>query len=119
MATLTKVILSGSSGGRPVQVSATSGQVVIHTPHTSTTTIDEVWVYGVNNGTATVDGFLLWGGTATEAQIAFSLSPKEGAVNIIEGLPILGNSAGSSVIGALVSGTNSILLHGFVHRIEE
>ena len=51
MGTISKEILSGSTNGKPIQVSATSSLGdTIHTTLASASVIDEIWLYAQNTG---------------------------------------------------------------------
>ena len=66
MATYTKAILSGSTDGKQILVTATtSSGTTIHTAVSGTTNIDEVWLYATNNDTASVNLTILWGGSTS------------------------------------------------------
>jgi len=50
MATFTKALLSGSTQGKGIKVVATASTgTTIHTTGTSSTTVDEVWLYAYNS----------------------------------------------------------------------
>jgi hypothetical protein len=126
MATLTKVLLSASSEGRSIDITATAGVggVLVHTPHSTTTTIDEVWVRAHNGTTKTLDLVLEWGASATANQIITTLAPKDGLNDICLGQPILGQSAGSAAVRAFIANSSGsasqsvIAVYGWVNRFE-
>jgi len=63
MATYSRVILSGSTNGKPIVVVATAtAGTAVHTVGSGTTNADEVWLW-VSNVTATAATLTLeWGG---------------------------------------------------------
>ena len=64
MATFSKQLLSGSTNGRPIAVSASATPgTIIHTSQSGTSGIDEVWLYATNTSTSSV--------TASQASAAF------------------------------------------------
>ena len=55
MATYSKTILSGSTDGRGILVTATAtAGTLIHTGSATATTLDEIWLYAVNSDAADV-----------------------------------------------------------------
>jgi hypothetical protein len=125
MATLTKVLLSNSSEGRGVEVTATAGvgAVLVHTPHTTTTTIDEVWVRAHNGTTKTINLVLEWGASGTANQIVTVMAPNDGMTDIVMGQPLLGQSAGTASLRAFLadstgSASGTIAVYGWVNRFE-
>lgn len=116
MATVVKRVLSGSSNGRQIVVSATTS-VVIHTGVSTTSVIDEVYIYAQNNQSADLELNIEWGNSASTTDYMKVFVPaKAGPVLIAPGLPIQGFSS-NLVVAATVTATNSLLLSGFVNRI--
>ncbi len=115
MATYTKAILSGSTDGKQILVTATtSAGTTIHTAVSGTTNIDEVWLYATNNDASAVNLTILWGGsTSPNDYIQMSIPSKTGLYLIVPGL-ILQNS---NVIKAF-AGTGSVIsISGWVNKI--
>jgi hypothetical protein len=119
MATYTKQILSGSTDGKGVLVAATAtAGTLIHTGSTTTTTLDEIWLYAVNTSTSSVKLTIEWGeATAPNGNIEVTVLPEAGLVTVIPGLLIKGNATALTV-RAFAGTTNVIVVHGFVNRIE-
>jgi hypothetical protein len=118
MASFSKLVLSGSTNGRAVQVSATASPgTIVHTGSTTTTDLDEVWLYAVNSGTADVKLTLEWGGTSAPADfIEVTVPGESGLVPIVPGLIIKG--AATALIVRAFAGTASVInVVGFVNRI--
>jgi hypothetical protein len=121
MATFTKLALqpAGTTGtglGIKVAATATAG-TAIHTASTTTTTIDEIWLYAVNSSTSSVKLTIEWGeATAPDGNIEVTVLPEAGLVTIIPGLLVQGNAT-AKVVRAFAATTNVIVLHGFVNRI--
>jgi len=115
MATISKVLLSGSTQGKPVKVAATATTgTTIHTAVAGTSSLDEIWIYATNNHTAAVNLTLEWGtATAADGNIQLSIPTKSGLTLVIPGL-LLQNEL---VLTAFASVTNVILLNGYVNRI--
>lgn len=118
MATFTKTILSGSTDGRAIKVAATSGTgTTIHTGSTTSTTLDEIWLYAQNTSTSAVKLTVQWGGTTSpDDEIELTVQPEAGLVTIAPGLLIRGNAT-ALVVRAFAGTANVITIHGFVNRI--
>jgi archaellin len=121
MATYTKLALqpAGTTGtglGVLVAATATAG-TAIHTASTTTTTIDEIWLYAVNTSSSSVKLTIEWGeATAPNGNIEVTVLPEAGLVTIIPGLLLQGNAT-AKVVRAFAATANVIVLHGFVNRI--
>ena len=115
MATFTKYLLSGSSGGRPICVAGTvSPGGTIHTAVTGTDDLDEIWLWAVNNHTADVALSIEYGGTVDPDDIIqVSIPAQNGLVLVVPGLVL----QDSLVVGAFADTTNVVSISGFVNRI--
>jgi hypothetical protein len=115
MATFTKVLLSGSTQGKPVKVAATATTgTTIHTAIAGTDSLDEIWIYATNNHTAAVSLTLEWGtATAADGNIQLSIPAKSGLTLVVPGL-LLQNGL---LVTAFASVADVILLNGYVNRI--
>ena len=118
MATFTKQILSASTDGRAIKVVATAtAGTTIHTGSTTTTTLDEIWLYAVNTSESSVKLTIEWGdATAPDSNIEVTVQPEAGLVTVIPGLLIKGNAT-ALVVRAFAATANVICIHGFVNRI--
>jgi hypothetical protein len=118
MATFTKKILSGSTDGKAIKVAATAtAGTTIHTGSTTTTTLDEVWLYAVNTSASSVKLTIEWGeATAPDGNIELTVQPEAGLVTVIPGLLIKGNAT-ALVVNAFAATANVICIHGFVNQI--
>jgi len=113
MATFTKVVLSGSTDGRPIKVTqtATPGDT-IHTAHA--TSIDEVYLYACNTSASAILLTIEFGGTTSPDDLIEYIIPAEsGLFCIVPGLPI----TNSLVVKAFAASANLITITGFVNRI--
>jgi hypothetical protein len=118
MATFEKLILSGSTNGRAIKVAATaSAGTLIHTGSTTTTVLDEIWLYAQNTSATAVKLTVQWGGTtAVDDDIEITVPGESGLVLVAPGLLIKG--AGTAlVVRAFAGTTNVITIHGYVNRI--
>jgi uncharacterized membrane protein YjjP (DUF1212 family) len=114
MATFTKTILSGSTNGKPIAVSASAtAGTVIHTAQSGTAGLDEIWLYAVNTSSSSVKLTVEFGGTTTAENIELTITGESGLVLIIPGLT-LNNSL---VVRAFAGTANVISVSGYVNRI--
>ncbi len=115
MATYSKQLLSGSTNGRGIKISATSTPgTLIHTAVSGTTSMDEIWLYCYNsNSTAVLLTIELGGTTAPDDNIKVNIPAQQGLLLIIPGL-ILNNGL---ELRAFAGTTNVLVITGFVNRI--
>lgn len=118
MATFAKTILSGSTDGKGILVSATSSPgTTIHTGPSNTAYIHEVWLYAVNYDTTDRKLTVQWGGTtAGTDDIEYTVKAENGLYLIAPGLPIKGNAT-PLVIRAYAATGTAIVVHGYVNTI--
>lgn len=119
MATFAKTILSGSTDGRGILVSATgSPGNTIHTGSSTAAHIHEVWLYAMNtSASAAAKLTIQWGGTTTpNDDIELTIQPESGLVLVAPGLIIKGNAT-PLVIRAFAATTNIVTIHGYVNTI--
>ena len=121
MATFTKLALqpAGSTGtGLGIKVAATSGTgTAIHTASSTSTTVDEIWLYAVNTSSSSVKLTIEWGeATAPDGNIELTVLPEAGLVTVIPGLVLQGNAT-AKVVRAFAATANVVVVHGFVNRI--
>lgn len=116
MATMSKVVLSGSVNGLAHKVSSdnSGAATVVHAAGAGTSNLDEIWLWANNTSGSTVKLTIEWGtATAADGNIEVSIEAESGLVQIIPGL-ILCNSKDVQVFAAAA---NVILITGFVNRI--
>lgn len=120
MASFSKIPLSGSTNGRLVKVAATAtAGTTIHTGSTTTTTLDEVWLYAVNSDTTDRKLTIEFGGvTAPDDLIEQTIPAESGLVLVVPGLIIKG-AATALVVRAFAATANVVLIGGYVNRITE
>lgn len=115
MATFTKVILSGSTNGRVVQVAAVATPgTLIHTAVAGVANIDEMWLWAIN--TDTTDRLLTieYGGVLAPGDlIELTIRAESGLVLIVPGHPL----QNSLVIRAFAAAANVVNVCGFANRI--
>ena len=117
MATFTKIPLSGSTDGKPILVddAATPGKT-IHTSSSTATTIDEVWLYAMNTGTAALKLTIEWGGTTAGFLIEQTIPSENGLVLVVPGLLMKGNAT-PWTCAAFAANATDINITGYVNRI--
>lgn len=119
MATYSKVLLSGSTQGKPIKVVATATTgTTIHATGTSSTIIDEVWLYSVNSSTSPVLLTVEYGGTtAPDQNIQVTIPPQSGLTLVVPGLVLTGTGAAANTITAFAGTANVLTISGYVNRI--
>ena len=119
MATFTKTLLSGSSQGQPITVVATASTgTTIHATGTSSSIIDEVWLYANNTSTSPVLLTVQFGGTASPQNAKpITLAPQSGDVLIVAGLPLTGTGSAATTVYAYAATASVITISGYVNRI--
>ena len=115
MATFTKILLSGSTNGKAILVTATATPgTTIHTAVAGTSSLDEIWLYAVNSSDVDVKLTIQWGEeTAPNGNIEVFIPGESGLIPVIPGL-LLQNSL---VVRAFADTANVICIHGYVNRI--
>lgn len=115
MATFSKLILSGSTNGRQILVSASAtAGTLIHTAVSGSASLDEVWLYAVNTSTTSVKLTIEYGGTTSpNDHIELTIPGEAGLVLVTPGL-LLNNGL---VVRAFAGTANVIAISGYVNRI--
>lgn len=115
MATLSKIILSGSTSGKQIKVVPTSTLgTTIHTAITGSSDIDEIYLYAVNSDTSAVKLTIEFGGaTSPDELIEQTLTAESGLELIVPGLLL----NGGLVVTAFAASANVIMISGYVNRI--
>lgn len=115
--TYSRTILSGSTDGRGIKVAATSSPgTTIHTGGSSSSVLDEVWIYAVNSSASAVKLSLQWGGTTDPDDLIEGTIPAEsGLVLVAPGLALKGNAT-PLVVKAFAATADVLIVHGYVNR---
>lgn len=116
---LTKVPLSGSTGGKQIKVAATGTTgTTIHATGTSGSVIDEVWLWATNQDTTTIALTIEFGGTSDpDDRITVNIPSKSGLTLVVEGLLMVGTGAAARTISAFAGTANKVMISGYVNRI--
>jgi len=117
MATFSRILLSGSTSGRPIKVVATATPgTLIHTAVSGATSFDEIYLWVTNTDSATRTLTMEWGGTTDPDDLiakTFSISANSAPYPIITGV----NLNGGLVVRAFTSAANIMVISGYVNRI--
>jgi len=114
--TYTKLLLSGSSYGQPIQLNVTASSVAIpiHTATSGTGSLDEIYIYASNSSSVLTNVTICWGSTGSANQITTYIGSQNGRTLICDGM-LLNNGL---LVSAFASVTGSILLDGFINKIQ-
>ena len=122
MATYSKEFFTGSAtdeGGTGIALAVDSGTfTTIHTTPTTTTTLDEIWMYAVNSHSADLKVTIQFGGVEEpEDYIETTVTAESGLVLLVPGLILQGKaSTGQIILGAAATG-DEVAVYGYVNRI--
>ena len=110
-----KVLLSGSTNGKPIKVVATATLgTTIHTAVSGTSSMDEIWLYAYNGHTADVVLTIEFGGaTVPDQNFVVTIPVKAGRFLVVDGQPL----QNSLVVTAFAAVANVITISGYVNRI--
>lgn len=119
MASYSKQKLSGSTNGRGIKVVATASTgTTIHATGTSSTNLDEIWLFATNTDTSAIALTIQFGGTtATDDDITMTIPAKSGMTLVIPGMILSGTGSAASTVYAYAGTTNKVIIHGYVNRI--
>lgn len=119
MATFTKVALSGSTQGKGIEVVQTSSTgTTIHTTGTSSSIIDEVWLYAYNSSTGPITLTIQFGGTDTpDNDIKVDIPPVSGLTLVVPGLILTGTGSAANTVYAYAGTASVVTISGYVNRI--
>jgi hypothetical protein len=120
VATFSKLKLSGSTNGRGIAITqtATLGNT-IHATGTSSSVLDELWLYAANIHSSAVTVTVEFGGTTTTSdliQVSVPASPS-GLVLLCPGLILSGTGSAATTVTAFAGTASKIEIFGFVNRI--
>ena len=115
MATISKLLLGGSTNGKNISIASTGSAVptTIHTAIAGTTSFDELWVYGCNTATASLSCSITWGATTAIDTTTVLLNPYGGRTLLMDG-KLLQNGL---IVGAYATLGGYIFIDGYCNRI--
>ena len=119
MASFTRVQLSGSTGGRLIKVAATATTgTTIHATGTSSSTLDEIWLYAVNSDTTDRKLTIEFGSTTSpDDTIEQTITAESGLILVVPGLILAGTGAAARTVTAFCATANVVMIGGYVNRI--
>jgi len=119
VATFSKQLLSGSTGGRLIKVAATATTgTTIHATGTSSSIIDEIWLYAVNSDTTNRKLTIEFGGTTSpDDLIELTITAESGLVLVVPGLVLAGTGSAARTVTAFCATANVVSIGGYVNRI--
>jgi len=113
----TKLKLSGSTDGRGIAVAATATPgTLIHTGSSTATTIDEIWLYAMNQSGTDYKLTVEWGGVTTSDLIEQTITTEAGLALVAPGLILKGNAGTALIVRAFCS-VSSVNIFGYVNQI--
>ena len=120
MATISKLALSASTDGRPIEVATNSSAgTTIHTGPSVAADFDEIWLWATNNNTTAETLVLQWGGTtSTDDNMLSVIQPNE-TVLVSPGWIIKGNASTALIVKAYSTTANKVSIIGYVNRIDD
>lgn len=116
-ASASKLVLSGSTNGRPIKVAATSSPgTTVHTvgAATSTAGCEEIWIWATNTSTSPVLLTVQWGGTTSPDDYIYQTIPAQAGLYLVAQGQVLQNSL---VVKAFAATTNVINITGYANKI--
>lgn len=119
MAVYSKVALSGSTQGKGIKVVQTASTgTTIHATGTSSSIIDEIWLYAYNSHTASVGLTIQFGGTTSpDNSIKLSIPADSGLTLVVPGLILTGTGSAANTVYAFAGTANVVTISGYVNRI--
>ena len=116
MATYSKLLLSGSISGQPIPINAISSSTAnpLHTSVVGSSSFDEIYIYATNTSAFSTTLTICWGGTGSFNQLPIGVGASSGRVCICDGMLL----NGGLTVYAYASVSGSILIDGFVNRIQ-
>ena len=117
--TYSKHILSGSTNGRQIKVAqtATAG-TTIHATGTSSTILDEIWLYAVNSDTTARKLTIEFGDvTSPDDLIELTVAAESGLVLVVPGLLLTGTGSTARTVRAFAATANVVMVSGYVNRL--
>ena len=128
MGTFSKIILSGSTDGLPINVTGTAVTLAVRI-HTAITggadAYDEVWLYGYNDATTAREVVLRWGASAAASagattlsgrKQAFTIPSRDGDYLLVPGHMMRAENTLAAFATVDGTATGAIGLHGWVNR---
>ena len=116
MATFSKIILSGSTDGKGIQVTGTSATAgtVIHTAVTgSAQSVDEIFLWAYNTATTDRTLSISWGSTGPGTEWNYCVTAETDGLHLVAPGLVLKNEL---VVKAYATVANAMHIFGYVNR---
>lgn len=118
MATYSRILLSGSTSGRPIKVAATATPgTAVHTAIAGAVSYDEVYLWATNTDSSTRTITVEFGGTTDPDDLivkSYSIPANSPPIPIVTGQVL----NGGVLVKAFASSANVVLVTGFANRIQ-
>tara|TARA_Y100000034_G_C6716699_1_gene316866 strand:- start:257 stop:619 length:363 start_codon:yes stop_codon:yes gene_type:complete len=119
MATISKLALSASTDGRPIEIGNSGDITTIHTGPSVAADFDEIWLWATNNNTTAEVVVLLWGGTTdSDDRMLTTVQPNE-TVLVSPGWIIKGHASTALIVKAYSTTDDKVNIVGYVNRIDD
>ena len=110
--------LSGSTDGKNIKITTTSGTwTLIHTWPTTTTTYHEIWLYATNTGTTNRKLTIQWGWTTSPDDLIEVTIPAESWMMLVIPWFKLKGNATALTVTAIAETANVININWYYHEI--
>lgn len=120
MAAFSKILLSGSTNGRPIPLNNfTAPGTTIHTTGTSASVIDEVWLWAYNDTSSDYVLNVYFGNYSAGGEaVKITVRGSNGAYLVIPGWTLSGTGSSGNIVHAYATGVEGdIHVAGYVNRI--
>lgn len=119
MASVSKVLLSGSTGGRNIKVAATATTgTTIHATGASASIQDEIWLWAHNSDTTDRKLTIEFGSTTSpDDLIELTIPAESGPIPVVPGWVLVGTGAAARTVTAFAATANVVMINGYVNRI--
>lgn len=105
------------SGGVATRQDMSAG-TTIHATGTSSSIIDEIWLYAYNSSNAPVTLTIQYGATTyVDNDIKIDIPPISGLTLVVPGLILTGTGAAANTVSSYASSANVVTISGYVNRI--
>ena len=116
----TEVLLSGSTGGRPIKVVATAtAGTTVHATGTSSSVLDNLYVWAHNSDTVARTLTIEFGGVTDPDDLVVkqvSVPSRVAPMMVLAGQPLAGTGSAARTVAAFASAASVITLTGYVAR---
>lgn len=115
MPTFSKLPLSVSTQGRGILLSTSTTN--LHVTGSSTSVLDEVWLYAHNTSTNDVKVTIQFGNTSTGDLIESIVKAESGLFLVLPGLILTGTGSAGNTVSGFAATASVVNIFGYVNRI--